>query len=229
MSKRAASSGSFRILGIEIDRKINLFAVTGFVLSVIALTSQVSGCLKGADISIAPPEQVVIFFDTYPDKKTYLRVAAQMSYVNSGAPEYVGIIKRETVDFKFAGKSYRHYWQSFERLDREGAAIKFYRISDVQPVTVSGGKSVSHPTVFGPIPENCNGNRKTCDADANFIKSGEFLNKLAPNSKLGLTFTIYVLGRSEPLTASCSLDLPVSAITLLLMNNWYAGPCHPAT
>jgi hypothetical protein len=229
MSTQDRSDDRVRFLGIEIDRRINVFAITGFLLSIIALTSQLSGCLKGVDVSVSPPDQVFIFFDTYPDGQKYFRLAAQMNYVNRGAPEYVAIVSREFIDFKYAGKPYRQYWQTFDSVELKGSDMKFDQISSAQPVTIAGGASTSHSTVFGPALVYCADGDKNCNRKENFISSEAFLGKLTADTKLALTFNVEILGRSQPLTASCSLDVPANATGDMMSNNWYLGPCRPTS
>lgn len=171
------------------------------------------------------PQQVLIFFDRYPDGNSYVIVAAQMSYVNVGAPNYAGVVEREYVELLWKGSTYRQFARSYERIDREGDALTFHRISDAQPVAVPGASTISHPTVFGPQPAECVGSAG-CDPDANFLARDAFLRQLTPDSNILFAFGANVLRSNKTLTASCSVDLSINAVILLVQNKWYSAICR---
>lgn len=191
----------------------------------IAVANQAVDFIRGADISLVRPQQVLIFFDRYPDGNSYVIVAAQMSYVNVGAPNYAGVVEREFVELLWKGSIYRQFARSYERIDRAGDALDFHRISDAQPVTVPGASTISHPTVFGPQPAECAGNAG-CEPDANFLTHDAFLRQLAPDSNIRFAFGANVLRSNKTLNASCSVDLSINAIVLLAQNKWYSAICR---
>jgi hypothetical protein len=212
-------------LGLRIERKTDILAGTAFILAIISASFQTLSFFRGADVSLYSPDQIVIYFDTYPNGDVVTRIAASMNYVNRGEPGYSGTIRRERVAFELKGAKYEQSWQAFERLDRKGTTLEFYRESDARPTPVPGSSAVSHSTVFAPQPVRCSNADRGCDPFRNFLTKPKFLSSLDNIQILTFNFSADIVGRSQPVTASCSVDINDGMVALIMMNQWYTASC----
>ena len=97
-----------------IERKTDVLAATAFLLALIGAAFQAAAFLRGAEVSLYPPEDVVCLFDTYPTGESVFRIAASMSYTNSGAAGHDAVVQRETVSFMLGDEPREQAWQSFQ-------------------------------------------------------------------------------------------------------------------
>ena len=228
-SQREERSGAINLFGLIIEKRTDILAATAFLLALFGAISQVVAFLRGADVSIYPSDVVVLYFDRYPNNETFVRVAAQVSYVNTGRPGYDAIVRRETVTLHLGDEAYLQEWQSFQRLDRKGTVLEFVREGDVFPVPVTGGSSASHSTVFAPEPVRCSAKDEECDPVIHFLTDEKFLNRAGAQEELVLEFAAEVLGGDPVIRSSCTIDIDKSLLTLIMMNRWYAATCWTPT
>jgi hypothetical protein len=60
-----------KFLGIEIERKTDVLAMAAFLISTGSIIGQVALLLRGADVILDGPRQIVLFFGERLDSKNY--------------------------------------------------------------------------------------------------------------------------------------------------------------
>ncbi len=202
---------------ITIETKTEIIAVAAFLISIGSLVGQLLIILKGSDITLYPPEQILIKSHDYPDGKSYVRLSAIMTYMNNGNPGYNDTIRKEKVFFTLNGRQIEFIWDDFISSEVDGNQIVPKRISDALPVQVDARSVVVHETYFAPWPSNKD------DSDSNFIEWEIFMNQI---SKLKfIVFTFYFesfSGQKDEVRCKVEVD---EFIRHLKQKGWSAPAC----
>jgi hypothetical protein len=227
--KGNANRKPISVLGLRIERKTDLLAAAAFILAAAGAIFQSVSFIRGAEIKVFPPQTVTLFLDPYPNGDTFIRIAANMSYVNQGEAAYGATIERESVAFTLAKQTYVQTWHSFQRLGRKGLLLDFNLIGAAQPVPVPGATSISNATVFAPYMVRCKGTSSPCNPNENFLSLATFLKASDGTESLDLEFRANIVGRKSPLVTRCTVDLDNSLVAILLLNRWYTASCWPTS
>ena len=193
-----------KFLWIEIENKTDILAAAAFLMSIIGLVSQVAMFLRGPNVKLYTPEQVLITEQLHPDGIVYARIAAVMIYRNSGSPGYHDTLKREFVTFKLGDQKYRLVWDEFidSTFDREDPnKLVINRRGEALPVQVNAGIVVSHETYFAPWVLRGEQNIKS------FIEWPDFKARLAKQDELHFTFSFETYGGKTD-SVECFVKVP---------------------
>ena len=220
-------AGSFRIplIGLLVERKTNLLAAAAFVMALIAAVSQFYYFWVGARVSFFPPEQVVLVMHELPDGRKIFRIGARMAYVNTGRPGYNATLRRESVSFSLGGKTYDYGWQSERRFSENDGKLNMHYVAEARPIPIGAGSSVSREIFFAPWPERCRPGQATCNRDGQFIFDTDAILHLGTINTLRLTFSGMLYGETDPMSASCTVDITAAVLTGLTREGWAAPPC----
>jgi hypothetical protein len=101
------NTSSFSVLGFKVERKFDIIATTAFILALVGAITQVFSFLRGSNVSFYRPDNIILFFDPYPNGDIMMRIAATLNYVNSGEASYGAIIRKETVQFRLRDRTYQ--------------------------------------------------------------------------------------------------------------------------
>lgn len=234
MSERVNGDGRGNIIripmfGLEIEKRTDVLALAAFTLAILGILIQVYAFLRGFDVRLFHPEQVLIVFQKYTDGREYMRVSARMSYVNLGRPGYNATIRRERVEFTLGGRDYVQYWQAFQSFDMEQAKLVTHYESDAHPFPVLAGNANSHETFFAPRPIQCRSGDADCKSEHNYLVANDFIRSLNGIGQLKFNFVADVFGGDLKPT-SCIVNIDTNVILHLATNNWAAPSCwQPAT
>jgi hypothetical protein len=173
-----------RIFGIEIENKTDILAFAAFVISMISIISQITMMIRGPEVHLFAPDQVMIHFEEYPEGKRYARIAARMAYVNRGAASYNDIVQLETVSFKLGDNTYTQVWQHFIQNIHEEEHVLLIEKTSVLPTPVNGGSLSAHETYFAPRPDL----NTTIAQNKNFLEKATFLKALQNQDQIAFEF-----------------------------------------
>ena len=208
----------FKILGIEIERKTDILALAAFIISIGSLLSQVVLLLRGADITLYKPEQILIKSHEYPDGKSYMRLSATMTYRNSGSPGYNDTIRKEKVFFTINEKKYELNWDDYIDSTAKEKEIIITKKTDAVPTQVDAGSVVVHETYFAPWPAEGD------DPSANYIEWNDFIEKISSQKSLLFKFHFESFdGKKEEV--SCKVVVS-EFIKHLKQKGWSAPTCN---
>jgi hypothetical protein len=170
---------------IEVERKVNLLALAAFIISLAGITDQIQAFIRGADLCLFAPEQVMLIVTSpEPTGNDYLHVAARMAYVNRGAEGYHEIVRREGVSFILGGHSYQQYWQDFvEIVSLKGKRSLEFK-SSALPMRVDPARPAGHITFFTSWPE-VNGK---IVSNRNYLSVEEFMEALETEKQITFEF-----------------------------------------
>ena len=214
---------SFRLLGLTIVRKTDLLAATAFLLALGTTLYQLWGFARGADVTLYPPDRVVLFFDELADGRTIIRLAGDMTLINSGQPGRDAVLRDIDATLAIDGKPVsRQRWVSFARLERDGTALTVAAVTSAHPLAVAGGSTVSQTVSFSPLPEGCGG---TLPCAANFVDWRDFTGRLLRGQVLRIGFEARVFGGRRPLTARCDVAISEALTFNLTANGWHSAAC----
>jgi hypothetical protein len=200
---------------LEFDGKLNLLALTSFILSVIALTNQFLGYVKGAQVELLPPQTVVIRAVTYPSipNSDFLVMEAPLTYTNVGAVGYNAIVRNKDSSFMIADRPRKHVaFIHFVDVDDRKTSLttepEYRGVEAAGPKVVPAQGALTHWTSF--IPKNivCDAEPSTkCDALANSVPmTEENRQSLKSSSRIDLTFSVEVVGRKLRKSVSCWIN-----------------------
>ena len=167
----------FKIFGIEIERKTDILAFAAFVISIGGLIGQLAILLRGPDVSLYPPENVLIT----KDDRNFLRLSALMIYINTGSSGYNDIVKKEKVFFTLGNKKIEFNWDDYIDATANGDKLNLNRKSDAIPEQVNAGGVLTHETYFAPW-ETREGK------DTTFIEWKKFLSEISSQKQIDFTF-----------------------------------------
>lgn len=209
-------------LGFEIELRSDLLALAAFVLALTSASYQLVAYLRGFNVDLFPPPQVLLNFEDYGEDLKILRIGARMAYVNRGEIGYNAAISEESVTFRLQGQEFEQKWQAFQQFDRKGRQLIPHYKSDAYPFPVNAGSAVSHETYFASHPVRCQ--RDSCDKWQNLIERAEFLSEIAEMSSLKFNFRADIYG-GTPVFADCRIELDEDLIANLAIQGWDAPRC----
>lgn len=219
----------FRIplLGLEIEKRTDFLALAAFSLALLSAAYQLFGFVRGFDVVLIEPEQVLIVFDDYGNSRYVTRVHARMAYVNRGQPGYNAALAKERVRFTLDGVPYEQMWQTFQSFDADGAELVAHYESDARPTAIAAGSAISHETYFAPHPEPCPPAPEDCDKWANLLSREQFIRLLGNETILEFTFVAELFG-GPAIETTCLIDVDAELFSLLAINGWAAPLCRSA-
>jgi hypothetical protein len=215
-------NSTFKLCGLEVERKTDILALTAFLLSFAGIAAQAYFFFRGADTHLFAPEQVLIVGQDYPDGRRFLRLSAPMVYVNRGQSGYNDIVKRETVAFVLDGHPRELQWQEFVASSADGTKILMNKKSDALPLAIAGGATEAHETYFAPRTA------KGPDPAANFIAWDAFLAALEKQGEIDFEFR-FDRYDADRRTAKCRMKVDEALRLYLKQKGWSARPCAPIT
>jgi hypothetical protein len=220
----------WNLLGLEIARKTELLAFAAFLLSLSAAVWQVVNYFKGPVVRIFASDQVSITTNTalgrtYEAEKKMVRFVATMSYVNEGDVGRSGTVRREYLRFAVKDRTYEHRWYEFVSSDIKGGKLQVERISEARPLTLLGGGSASHETLFAPWETECAAQKMGCDTGANFVSWDKFLEDIKATKRVVISTSADVYLRSS-VSASCIIALRDWEIEILEKEELLTATCE---
>lgn len=214
--KRATPTLNF--LGIEVDRKTDILAGAAFIISVTGLIYQIFGMFRGPDIVQFPPEQLLFFVE---ENGKYLNTATELSYANKGREGANGVLKRVTMEFALAEKSYTLNWQDFEQIGNKGRQLlRSPTRESATPVVIKAGEVVSKETRFAArtvLAEDSANNR-------NFLPWTTFVAELAKVKELRVTIISEFFGTKNQ-RIEVFIRVTPTLLEALRNDGWDAPSC----
>lgn len=174
---------SFRILGVEIERKTDVLAFAAFLISLGSLLTQTFSLIRGPEIILDGPGIITLYSGTGSDKKKKLRLAAGFTYLNKGSPGYDDFIKSEQVTVLLDDKVINLTAKYYIQMRSEGKKLQKSHQGDAIPVALKSGMVNYHETEFVPLTG------KHGDKD-DHVEIERFIALLNRSSNFRLTFSI---------------------------------------
>jgi hypothetical protein len=211
-------------LGLEIERKTDILALAAFVIALGGTAFQVSAFVRGAEITIVAPDQILFTAEKYSNGHTYVRFAARMAYVNSGQQGYNGVVRKELLKYTLDGVAYTQIWQKFTASDAdESDKLVMNPQGTAIPLPVEAGSSLSHETLFTPLTIRCPSGPSGC-AWANYLEWNRFLTLIRDRSEITFRVTAELYDGTK-VEAACTVDLNADVTDRLEKSGWYAPTC----
>jgi hypothetical protein len=214
---------AFTFLGLKIVRRTDLLAATAFLLAMVSTIYQFWGFVRGPVVTLYPPDRVVLFFDRMADGRTILRLAGDLTLVNTGRPGRDAVLRDVDLTLSIDGKPVsRQNWLSFVRVERDGQTLKIDPLENAHPLQVPGGAAVSKTVSFAPLPEGCGGDRPCA---ANYLADGDALTALVSARRLTVGFEARQFGEPGRKTARCEITVGDAIALNLGQNGWHTTSC----
>ena len=212
---------------IELERKTDVLALAAFILALGSVLYQTYGFLRGSNVTMFAPEQVVIKAHQYPQAGTFVRFGARLSYVNTGQVGYNAMVHRETLSFQLGDTRYQQEWQEFQTFNLEDdGTITSKKKSDAHPMSINAGSAESHDTFFAPRSIRCDRGKSDCEPFRNFLGWEAFLEKLTHEKTL--TFVLTAEFFSEPpQNVSCTIEVTKDMVERLKVSKINSPTCWP--
>ena len=218
-------------LGLQIERKVDIIALTALFLSIFSVLTQIFFYFQGPVVQmVAPPTQVTFNRETHRDGENYLFIGAgPLNYTNTGRAGYNAVLFEEKVMFTLSGNHYEYLWYQIGFLtEREtGDSYEFY-VHEPEPtgaIVVSAQSGVSHETYFQPQPIYC-AQENQCDRGKNFLQWDDFLEALRNVSTIEFEFVGRVLNEDDA-SQRCTVHVNQRLIDYLERYHWSSPFCFP--
>jgi len=209
---------SCKIFGIEIERKTDILAFAAFIISVSSLVAQGVNLVRGPEILLEPPKQVLLRGESYPDQRVYTRIAATLVYLNKGSPGYDDIVREETAIIEVGDTRFTLHGQDYVSTGVREGGFYLDKKSDADPVQIASGSVVTHENYFAPWPE------KGATPSQNYIEFTRFLALLAKETEVNITFISKTFGGTVN-EQQCTLRVKEFS-EHLKRKGWSAPVCH---
>jgi hypothetical protein len=229
----AQPSSTWRLLGLQIDRKTEFIALAAFVLSIGGVLWQLINFARGAVVRLFPSDQITLasadkLERNYPGQPDLLMLIATLSYVNEGDTGRNAVIRREYIRFSLAGRAIEQRWYEFGSSDIQNGKPTFKRESESRPFPVNAGSAVSHETLFTAWEIDCDQVTSGCDPRKNFVTWDDFIKAIKSKNEIVFSTAsdVYSKGSVE---ATCVVRLRDWEIKALEDERWLAAACTDAT
>lgn len=209
-----------KILGIEIEKKTDVLAFAAFAISIGSLIAQTANLIKGPDILLESPKQILFKSQKYPDGKEYMRLSAKMVYLNKGSPGYDDITKTEVATLVIGDNSFNLVGQEYIDSTYHDGQFEVIKLSDADPVQIESGSVITHETYFAPWPNGVDG--KT--ASSNYVSYNDFLSLIKTEEIISVKIKATTYG-GDNLETSCRLKTS-QFLTHLKLKKWSAPVCQ---
>jgi len=218
------------ILGLRIDRKTDVIALTAFIIAILGTFLQIANWTRGPRVVFHAPARILVYLYLQPNGYEVVRIAAPMSYTNTAPAEYSGILKMEKATIKIGDFSSEQIWASFGRLSRAEERFSPQIYADAAPIPVPGGGAVSHTTLFTAVPRDCSAGTKStkCDTYGDYIFRNKMTKALGDAKTIEFTFTAEIYDE-KPQTAQCEATVDPEVVSQWLANRWLTVPCRLIT
>lgn len=207
-----------KFLGIEIERKTDILAMAAFLISTGSIIGQVALLLRGADVILDGPRQIVLFFGERMGSKNYLNAISTGIYVNRGTPGYDDILKSEKLHLRLNKQEIQLRAQHSVESTREGDKLVFQRKTPWKPARIGAGDFVSHETPYVPYPY-----RDPSDPNKDFLDFDQLVAALRQTKQVKVTLKAETYG-GQALSSECFL-LSSSALHGILAHRWVSLAC----
>ncbi|WP_135077873.1 hypothetical protein [Terasakiella sp. SH-1] len=214
---------------IEIDLKTDILAFAAFVMALGGVLVQGYHFVRGAQVTLFPPEQVImIFYQYHPkDEKRYLRLGARVAYTNDGETGHNAVVEKETISFELDGVRYEQQWQSVHKFTGTEASVKTEYISEAKPEPIQAGNAISREIYFAPHSIRCTQKQPDCNVEKNYLTGIDFLNGIAGLEQLKITISSKLFDVKKPIRVSCLIDVDTALIGKLAAFGSAAPSCWP--
>jgi hypothetical protein len=209
-----------KFLGIEVERKTDILAMAAFLISVGSIVGQIALLLRGAEVSVDGPRQVILLFESTLGSRKYLNAISTQIYVNNGSPGYDDILKSEALTIGRSGKQIQLESQELVDSTRDGDKLVYRMRKAWKPEKIKAGDFVGNETLFVPYPSE-RGKRR----DINFIDETAFYKLISASELVIVELNAKTYG-GQVMSSRCFLKKSDIALGLK-EKGWTSLRCDP--
>ncbi len=222
---------------VEFDRKVSLLALTSFVLSLIAITHQFIGYMRGAIIDPYPPSLLTLTrfnFGTTNKPQYFLNIEGPITYTNRGELGYNDVVSSERISFlgpsdrKIEMEAY-NFFESFDAPPEDpDGPLKYVGLKAAGPKVVPARDATTRGVRFVSYTIDCRVRKSQgCVADSNFVSFDKtFFDFLASTPEIEFTFSANLLVTHKQLVSSCYIRTEENDLVALQRRGWATFVCH---
>lgn len=186
-----------KFIGIEIEKKTDILAMAAFLLSLGSIAGQAILLMRGSEIVLDGPRQIILFFESRLSSRNFLNAVSTQIYVNNGSSGFDDILKSETLLLTIAGKRIQLESQDSVDSTRNGDKLVFRSRQAWKPAKIKAGDFISNETLYVPYPS-------PRDSDENAIDRADVEKLLSRSSDLKIELIAKTYG-GDKLTSNCLL------------------------
>ena len=182
--------------------------------------------LSEPSITLFPVEEVLLRAEKFDaGREPYVRIGAQMVYINSGISGQNAVVKKEVAIMHLGPEvTYFQEWRLFATYVNNENKLVAIEKSPVQPFSVTGGNVVSHDTNFSPIPKKCGPDENSSCKWDNYLIWDDFLTRIKRVDTVKFEFVGEVYGQ-KPRRVKCTVEVDMNMLDRLEELGWYTAPC----
>ena len=99
MLKKCLELGKSAITWVQFDRKTDILAFAAFLLGLGGIISQIVGYVRGPEVQLFAPHQVLFHYEDRAQGKSLIRFSAVLAYANAGQLGYNATVRRELMKY----------------------------------------------------------------------------------------------------------------------------------
>ena len=222
---------------IEFDGKLNLLALTSFVLSLIALSHQFWGFLRGPVVFQHPPPLITLTkynFGTKDIPLEFVNIEAPITYTNLGEIGYNDIVAHQTVSFTGPGDATismtaYNFFDSFDPpADNPNGPINYVGLKAAGPRVVPARDSITNGIRYISKNIDCSSSPLSqCNPAHNFVAfDNKFFEFLSKNQTIKFSFEAKQLGNKKQFKSTCYILTNQIDMTKLKSSGWITLDCY---
>jgi hypothetical protein len=207
---------------IKIDNKTDILALSAFLISLVTIVTNIYLMIKGPDISIMKPDQVIFLsYTSKANRKNYLKIYSDIYLFNKSKPGFDDVISKEYANIKIGGKRINLQWQYFAttEFNENNGFIEINR-RPVKPIFAKTRQATGGETHFHPFAEQ---NETNFD---NFVLWDTFTELLEKQKGKFITISFkYETFSGKSGRVDCKIKVSERFIYSIKNNNRAIMPC----
>ena len=192
----------------ELDPRTNVLAMASFVLSLIAIGSQLADYLSGPRPRIHPPTSIALRSVPTGNGQAKIDVyATAVGLTNTAGSAYPEIVTEVLVEFTGPhGRPVQMKWWAFEQAADATPSHpdKFNETKAVSttPQVIPGGGAIGWSTIFVPYGKECAAG-SNCNRNDNFLQVDDRTAEWAARGGIEFRFVAHRVTSATPLVGTC--------------------------
>jgi len=220
---------------LEVDAKVNILALTSFILSLLAIGNQFASYVYGARVQLHAPQSVILRAIKFPSsgENMYLNLETPVTFTNLGAIGYNGIVTHQVLEIKIDNhrKKLNSYWHFLDVDDRNTSLNREPEYRGTEPAgpkVVPAQGAITHYTRFISKATACKQDQSSrCDPAENIINLDEgTLKKLSELDRLEVKVSADIIGGKSQ-SVGCWINGKNIDVKQLTTVGWAVVDCYP--
>lgn len=240
-----ATPPPLRFVGLLVERKTDVLALTAFLISATTITINIWALARGPEVRVVNPGSYVLF-ENVCYEAPFIQFVFNLSYINAASKDFSDTLLEEYAVIRISGDTYgfssefigetssSSKFDTLENVDcgrligNEVAALPgmvVRQISEPHPVQLQGASGFGHTVVFTPYQKLCSEKKVSCDSSEINLTVEKIVNELTTNEKI-VVFLFSRFAVDGLKLAKCEIKTNAPLVEWLPEGRWASQECY---